>query len=302
MNALRRCVSWLSGFRDNSVAEPMRFSDLIRSLEMLGHCEAEWRRGAKRIEACPPYLARLPVAGPPRAVLTGARTPALVSTLEKAGAEIGGVRMSISNPDGCHSLLPSIVAFDADDETRLARVASLAVIRLLLQPPAWTLAHASASVREYLEALPWTCPSLGGDHFEYFDTSRVQFVPSVTDGEPVIVMRTKRDFVGRPIAAIRQGSRECPVESLEWPVQAALSEAGRSTVRYDARRRLFATAVGHFLPRLLARALCLSSGRVPRVSVFAGLRWTVFSEVPRSIAELVAEKIGQPVSESPVDV
>jgi hypothetical protein len=268
---------------------------------MLGHCEASWARGATRIEVCPPCLVRLPAAGRPRAVLAGARTPALLLTLERACAEVGGVRVSVVGLDGCRGLLPSIVELDADEEASLARASSLAGIRLPVQPAAWTLAHASASVHDYLEALTWTHPSLGGDDFEYFDTSRLQFVQSARDDEPVIVMRTRRDFVGRPIAAIRHGHRECPVENLEWPVQAALSEAGRSLVRYDARRQLFSVGVGHFLPKLLARALCLCSGRPPRTSIFAGVRWTTFGGVPQSIAELVAERMDQPMSSLPVD-
>ena len=96
-------------------------SGLLQCLEALGHCDAHYDRGESTISVTPPALCRLPRAGLPVAVLTGARC---LRTHEQmvAAAEAGGgkVRLTVEHLPGPLGLLPDTIQASAPSEEAMA--------------------------------------------------------------------------------------------------------------------------------------------------------------------------------------
>lgn len=85
-------------------------SGLLQCLEALGHCDAHYDEGQCTITATPPALCRLPRAGLPSAVLTGARClRTQEQLLQAAEAHGGAVQITTKRHPGPLGLLPDTV-------------------------------------------------------------------------------------------------------------------------------------------------------------------------------------------------
>jgi hypothetical protein len=101
-------------------------------------------------------------------------------------------------------------------------------------------------------------------------------------------------------------SDKCAVIDPDWGRYLALQKSGFNVLHLDSTNHLLAIPKSLPLPRLLARALALSSGSAPRPLLSGSDReltdFVVYELVPRSIAELVATKLGQDLFSSTFEV
>ncbi|HOI17995.1 MAG TPA: hypothetical protein PK036_16780, partial [Geobacteraceae bacterium] len=134
-------------------------SGLLQCLEALGHCDAHYERGASTISVTPPALCRLPRAGLPVAVLTGARC---FRTLEEmsAAAEAGGgkIRLTVDRQPGPIGLLPDTIQVSATSEETMAEYCAALGIRYAVIPPAWSLMHWTGMLSDYEATLDFRIP------------------------------------------------------------------------------------------------------------------------------------------------
>jgi hypothetical protein len=88
---------------------------------------------------------------------------------------------------------------------------------------------------------------------------------------------------------------------LDWGRYIVLRESGFNVLYYDPDQHRFAVPRNASLPRLLQRALGLSSGLMPltyrlREGIGSRKAWDLFQLVPSQVAETVCKKVGQSLS------
>lgn len=226
---------------------------LVDRLVTLGHVE---RTGTDGWRVAPPVLAGLPQNGIFRAVLCGARTPAVLESLESAGVAEGAE--VIRTPQD--STLPDCVTVVAATPDALARVS--AGSRIPLQRDAgFAMLACSPSIRHW----PRTpCPMVQGkvESVSRFSRSRLRWVDStieeaasskggffqiVRDWDRVSLIKSGRSQAA--LINVRAGRIACAAKCrvLEW-----IPASG--TVAMPALLQP---------PAIIARALALCSGTVP---------------------------------------
>jgi hypothetical protein len=130
---------------------------IIRFLSSLGHCEFDFEK--RRVYACRPALVSLPGRGYAKAVLTGARTPALIQATRAYVADNKGRVSMVQTEQAVHSYLtqgpvsrlelPMSIVYKSAEVDPLEQLAETAgVIPRLDAPAAWSLVTFSASLAD----------------------------------------------------------------------------------------------------------------------------------------------------------
>lgn len=280
---------------DGNLASEMRYvrGEAVNVGSELGHWEVVRAGGGRRIIVAPPVLARLPWPGLPRAVLCGSRSPDTLVEICRVRDAIGGLSVSTS-PQHHHPYAAARLELRGESEEQLTAAAHKLGVRYNPTPAAWSIAIASGSVEGYLSALRWEeREDLNWDRRE-FDPELLQLRPSV-DGDDRSGLRLVnyshpsgwdwRDWLwndGASADADRSWGRYC-----------VLASAGRSVLRYDHRDGVATVPRQLPLPRLLARALALSSGTAPSVVPGSGIGLRTYASVPRPVFEVVSKKLNQ---------
>lgn len=298
-----------------AAADTERFAGFARwhcasLLDALAHCDFTFSGGAGQLVSAPTVLASLPTVGLPRAVLCGGRSPGTIRTLiDQAEAFGGSVRISSVAQQSIRNYAPARIEVESDDIADMARFAEDLGITFARIPPAWSIAVRAGGLDGYLDALAWSDdPEIGWPR-EDFDPSSLTFGPA-GDSSPRLSRYqdpTRGTWMHR---LVREGS-SARVDS-SWGRWIALRWSSRIVLDYDAARGILRAPASAPLPRLVARALALCSGRVPRLARNAepdaesyaaagssrGTWAEAYEGVPSDVYELVASKIGQ-FSEDP---
>ena len=273
----------------------------LRLLSSLGHVDVriEGQGMGIAISVAPPALAVLPGFGLPRAVLCGARSTSTSSDLRRAAAGVEGAAITTHSQASLSPYAPARVEVKADSDERIRATAGSMGIPYLDQPPARSMAHASASLDEYCRNLSWSEDEDLNWQREDFNVRGLKFQAA---GETPPGARLSR--YQDPITTIWRYRlwRDSQFAELEpdWGRYAILSACSIRNLQYDPVKRDVLVPLATPLPALLARALGLCSGYAPRVGRRSGeadpgirIRCEVYRDVPPSIFRMVAEKAGQ---------
>lgn len=248
------------------------------NLSRLGHAEfgpaadgAEWR-------VAPPVLAAGDFHGPCRAVLCGARTPALVARLA-ASAEPGQIHV---HPQ---SAGPDIIEAAASDAPGLARIAARAGIPIQWNASLALLAACTPPKAEVLEqaALP-----IGGWSVARFSRSQLAWAESSARDAAAArsgLFRFKADYATAYILIEDGLPWSCDSSQAKFRILGRRSRA----LAYDITAKAFMARSSCRPPALVERALVVCSGQVPtlRDGHF------VYSRVERHVAAAAAALLGQ---------
>jgi hypothetical protein len=269
-----------------------------RALDELGHVEIAAENGSVKVMAAPAVLVRLPKAGVAVGVLSGGRSPQASQRLAAAAAAHGAQFFPrphlVTRPE-----TPSVLCVEAEDAVILASIAVTAEIRFANTPPAWALAHAAGTIAAYIASLSWRHgpePSLEGREF---NPANGRFGP-IQRGAQGMRLIQYYPRANAPFWELRDGSRAARTDR-DWGIHACLSCDGREHLVYDRELNALAVPLEKPLPRPLGRALVLCSGEAPDLITSAAAGWTtaasdcyyVYRHVPRNIADLVLNKLGQ---------
>lgn len=265
----------------------------LSALDALGHCETDW--GRQRLFACSPFLARLPTAGCPRVVLAGARvtqTVIQVKNYAKTHPDVADFSIEIQ-PQG----LPDIVTLEAADESTLAECANICHVPLSGHlPVAWTLTNASGQLANYEDTFAWKPDAPLNWRLRIFDPYSRLFrraddprVAELLSSEPRLTEHTHPATQQCDYRWTNDGFYA--LVTRDWGRWLSLYAARESAILYDARRQRLAVPSSVPLPRLLARAATLCSGRAPHADTHVNQR--VYDSVSITLAELIARKCGQ---------
>lgn len=273
-------------------------AEALRILSCLGHIEVTGPAHGMTLAAAPASLSRLPIAGLPRAVLCGGRSPEAERSLAEAAAD-AGCRFSAIAPGHAREQSPRTLFIEADSTAALAKVASTIGAVFAEIPPAWTIANLSGSVQEYRQTLAWRSEPEPPLQSRELDSATLRFV----DAPPARPGLRLIQYFPRRLPSyheLRDGQSFARTER-DWGIYTALCEHGRNVIIHDLHTHAVAVPASAPLPKLFARTLALCSGLAPAWLPSAEIGWHtdeprgfwVYAHVPSTIASLVLEKLGQ---------
>ena len=272
----------------------------IRALDSLGHCDFNFSDDSSKnkVYAAPPLLVRLPCAGFPQAILTGARSPATIAQLSNTCQLVGHhIKLEVTAQASESVLIPKRVAVEAEDVRELEAICNSLKIPFMETPSAWSLLHFSASIDDYLATIQWSKePELNWQN-KTFNPIYLQFESIKETDYPIRLTEYNHPSRNTKFYYLWQDER-CTEIDLDWGRYAVLKALRRSVLIYDKCRFTMAVPASANLPRILERALTLCSGyaakyeKMPRVlPPIQG--FNLFTAVPPQIAEMTAAKLGQ---------
>ena len=275
---------------------------VMRLLETLGFCEFDHEQ--RRVHMCPPTLVLLPGGAAFRAVLTGARTPALTRSVQRAVKHVGKrARFYQQCQEWKHINMPTCIVVEAVGKMTLSEIGQAAKIDTDFdEPAAWKLAKLSANMGTILVQCTFERRQEPNWPRRVFREDQLVFSKGVTssNGAPWFaeytspVNRQRRHWYWQ-----EEGAAEV---DRDWGRYLALSHHRRNIILYDARSRDLVLPATTPLPTLLARAAALSGGTVPGTGICAmpgtgaipaGHPVLVYRDVPQKIAEEIASKVEQ---------
>ena len=226
-------------------------------------------------------------------MLCGARSPDTVAEIAEACNSESGLSLA-TTAQLHHPYAPTRVEVCGESEEDMIAVGRELAVRYNPTPAAWSLAGASGSVEDYLKALAWEeREDLNWDRRE-FDPDRLRFESSADDAE---VSQLRLVTYTHPSGWdwrdwLWQNGASTDVDR-SWGRYCVLASVGRTVLHYNHREGIATVPRQVPLPRLLARALALSSGQAPRVVPGTGIRLFAYPAVPRPVFEVVAVKLHQ---------
>lgn len=300
-NELFRFVHFHSGGMDEGDIDINARRQAIRNLDSLAYCEFDFDR--RKVFMCKPALILLPSFGLPKALLVGARTPALIEKL-KAAVKENRTKSQIYaiTPAAAHSSLPSALHIQATDNDILKEIANQAGIDCdLMSPAAWNIAQMSIKLNEIEGELNYERQTEPEWHKRIFSTDRLVFSGYETDQENKRLAEYRHPVTKQLYHWIWNGDNAAQV-SRDWGRYMILAKYGSSILIYDDKLFRLAVPMTVPLPCLLARAAALCSGTVPVGTLSFRVKTgsipprhplQIYSCVPPEIARLIADKLEQ---------
>lgn len=269
-------------------------SNLLRVLQSLGHCEADFLDGKGTVYITEPILARLPWRGLPSAVLCGWRNPSTVEKLEETCDRLNLAiqKISVEEQVDCDSLTPSRITVTASTLDELEALARETDILFEPVPPSQRIMAVAASLADYRRTLLWQTKSELSWEQKIFDTKTFQF-SSDAGPRPSRLVRYSNPQRRNSFLYLLWNQNQCAEVDLDFGRYIALENDCQQVVIFDPELHLFAHPSTVPLPALLARALVMCSGRAPGIRVAGEVKFSVYCMVPYSVARAVATKLGQ---------
>lgn len=274
-------------------------SGLLQCYEALGHCDTYYENGKSIITASPASLCRLPRAGLPVAVLTGARCLKTQEQLaEAANAQSGSIKIITKRYPGPHGLFPDTIKIQSESDKVLAAFTEKLGLRCPKIPPAWTFVNWCGTLLEYEKTLVYSIP-------ENFGWTRYDFCVSTH-----MFQRTRSDSLPRlskylnptttlPMYVFFRDGSGAKVDR-DWGRYLNLNARRITVAAYDERRYRLCIPVRIPLPSVISRAVCLCSGQPPvhksGEKLVPGCEcadWLMYEDVPPQIALVALSKVGQ---------
>jgi len=215
-----------------------------------------------------------------------------------AEASEGSVRLSIEHQPGPIGLLPDTIEVSAVSEEAMLAFCGGIRIRYTTIPPAWTLVNWCGTLSEYEATLSFRIP----DTLNYvrydFSVNSHGFVHTTSDSFPRY-SRYSNPTTGLPMHVFFRDRLGAEVD-LNWGRYLLLNAMGITATAYDERRFRLYVPIKVPLPGVVARTVCLCSGKPPvnrySENLVRGLdcrNWLMFQDVPPQIAWAALSKVGQ---------
>lgn len=273
-------------------------SRILRLFDAFGFCDLTFNDGAGRVFVSPATLVRLPLQRS-SALLVGARGPTTFKDLSDAANGNAELSVHLDETDES-SFLPSRLTIDSPDLESLVKFGSNLKIPFEPEPACWRLSQFSADIESYQTTLQWTDgPDLNWKSW-HFDPEHVEFREKVEPTLPLRLVRYLHPVKNVPRYRLWKNNSYAEID-LDWGRYIVLRECGFNVLYYDPHQHRLAVPRNASLPRLLQRALGLSSGLMPltyrlREGVGSRKAWDLFQLVPMQVAETVCRKVGQSLS------
>ena len=187
-------------------------------------------------------------------------------------------------------LVPQVILFEAQREEELSAFASAAELSYRGEIAAASLAHVAAGLDEVSTNWKWQIsPDITWKSAEFNpDSGYFSHIPS---GNDTRLVRYEDPVRKTFVYWLWSGDRYCEVDP-DWAKFWIFRQRSQDVLYYDrlAHELILLTKTTH-LPKLIARSTLLCSGELPSELESSDLR--AYGGVPQSIAELIAQKLGQ---------
>jgi hypothetical protein len=269
----------------------------IRLLDALGHCEFDYNH--RKVYVCPPQLIGVPSINLPKALLTGARSIAFIQELKKVVNNSGGnARILLHQQE--NPLIPSALIVEASDQQTIKNIANK--MNILFNPKiiAWELINFVACIDKL--ALKFKEKKPPNWDSKTFSVNQLKFTKQeVTLDDGVNLVEYTNPITQQYEHWLWRKTLAAEVDR-DWGRYIVLAEHGKNIIVHDKTFNKIFIPEQVPLPRLLARALTLSSGMAPKSVTFKstenfglglGIRVLAYSMVPPEIVCLLTKKLSQ---------
>jgi len=272
-----------------------------RFLDSLGHIEYDFEN--RYIYSCKSMLVLLPTKGVPRFLLTGARNSNLLKELKKKVKKNKQV-LSISQNSQLflQPFVPSAIYVDAVDFDILSKIASELNIDLLDFSPSFSILNYSDGIEEIEKELRFEkFPEINWSK-RTFSLEKLYFtsVENPCSSDQYRFVEYSDRFNSKKLHWLWNKDTRANT-SRDWGRYILLSKHSRNILMYDSKKYLLAVPSTVPLPILIARALTLCTGLVPRLLSFDDRDYLVYSSINPQLAEFVGIKLGQSLNENTIE-
>lgn len=267
----------------------------IRELSALAHIDLHLGFDQPHIFVSPPTLAVLPGHRRPRAILCGARSPALVKRLEDAARQLSA-EITVESQATTSPYAPSRIVFSVEHADLFRPIAETTNLRLVVTPPARMLARASISLDVYRRELEWSDQDEINWPKQDFNAHDLLFHPREGSSNESRLTRYQNPSTSMWEYRLWQANRSAHI-TLDWGRYAALAFSSRKVLHYDPNARTVSVPHRAQLPALIARAFGMCTGycprQIPAPSLSADGPRHEFTTIPPSLFNAVAPKLAQ---------
>ena len=285
------------GMQESDASEVRR--RIARYLEELGHCEFDYSR--RRVVCCKPNIAILPGPGCFSAVLTGARIPAMVNGLLRFQRQYKDrLLVDITAQQGGGFPLPDVITVITAEKDLLFHAARTVGVGCQDGvPAAWLLLHASGSLEEYYNQLTYQVSGTNSLVRREFSVRHLCF-QRADKPEGDGLMEFTDPITHKKIHIWRDSDKSVEVDR-DWGRYLSLKYNKTSILLFDKIKQVLAVPSYVPMPKIIARAVTLCSGRAARKDwtitetgmVPARTPVDIYHGVPEQIAIIAAKKLGQ---------
>ena len=273
-----------------------------RILDSLGYLEFDYN--ARKVFMCPPALVMLPSEGLPKALLTGARTPALLKKLKKAASQNKKmVKLHKQRQSMKWISLPDVFWIEAASVDSLRDVASQSGILFFPgSPTGWKMANLSISIDDIESEITFTAREDIDWKKRIFDTERLRFSYARGDANSCQLAEYTHPFTQQKMHWLWDGAKASEI-SRDWGRYLILKKSDKNVILYDEDRKLLGIPLTVPLPKILSRAAALCSGKAPSICMVNHEKivmpditlLNLYEEVPETIAKMITQKTGQKI-------
>ncbi|MGA2224796.1 MAG: hypothetical protein ABSH41_10175, partial [Syntrophobacteraceae bacterium] len=217
---------------------------------------------------------------------------------EAAQSRGGTVRLNIEHHPGPLGLLPDTIMVESESEDVMADYCADLQLRCDVMPPAWNFVNWCGTLPEYESVLEYRIPeSLNWVRYD-FNVNSYGFIRKTSDSFPRY-SRYINPTTGLPLHVFFRDRLGAEVD-LNWGRYLFMKSKDITVAAYDERRFRLCVPVKMPLPAVVARTICLCSGKPPihrsKDFLVHGLdcqEWLMFQDAPPQIAIAALSKVGQ---------
>lgn len=273
---------------------------VVRLLDSLGYCEFDF--DARRVFMCEPAMVLLPTFGLPKAVLVGARTPLLIRKIKEfAKAHKDKMTLHIIPQTTADFSMPSLIYIETIDKDSIKEVAVQCGLSIDLdKPAAWALANFSGRIEDLKKSIQFVPFVEMNWKRRVFNTDKLVFSSQRAPQDHLFLIEYKNPISqqSRHVLVVNDSAAEI---DRDWGRYVVLSNLQKQVIAYNDKMQKLMVPITVPLPCILARAVALCTGLVPKIATInsrigdipSNHHVYVYSGVPGIISELISNKLEQ---------
>lgn len=271
---------------------------ILLSMEELGYCEVDYKK--RKLFCCSPAMVLLPGTGIKRTFWAGARTRDTISDLKRVQEETGrDLNIEITQQEHYGIPFPNLIVIESPSIKILKQVSDFLKIQFYENAPlSWVIANCSGDIDEYEAKLVFGSPITINWSCRIFNTERLAFGREESNLETVLKEYTNPVTSQKVHVWNKDGKSAYDIDR-EWGRYLALKYMKTDVLLYDQRLQILAVPSYVPLPRMLAKAVAMCSGRLSekvmlkRSKPETTVSYDMYPGVTNKVAEIIAKKVGQ---------
>jgi len=274
---------------------------VVRLLDSLGYCEFDF--DGRRVYMCEPALVLLPTFGLPKAVLIGARTPLLIKKIKEiVKTHKDKMMLHIVSQSTADFSMPPLIYIEAIDKDSIKEVADKCGLSIDLdKPAAWALANFSGSLDDLKKSIQFIPFAEMNWKRRAFNIDKLVFSSQEPASHGSLLLIEYKNPINQQSRHVLLANDSAAEVDRDWGRYIVLSNSQKHVIVYNEKMQKLIIPVTVPLPCILARAVALCTGHVPKITTVSSKIGDippnhpvyVYSGVPKIMAELISNKLEQ---------